>query len=104
MREQRTAKLTLNSVFDILKLIPLFTVSSHIGTKMIKSGTFQYFSIKSYVVDVYLNRLADAILIRPVKSPDLGLRLSAFSLHCRLSGFYVHFTGEIENLLAFFFR
>ena len=26
--EQRTAKLTLNSVFDILKLIPLFTVSS----------------------------------------------------------------------------
>ena len=28
MREQRTAKLTLNSVFDILKLIPLFTVSS----------------------------------------------------------------------------
>ena len=29
MRAQRTAKLTLNSVFDILKLIPLFTVSSH---------------------------------------------------------------------------
>ena len=28
MREQRTAKLTLNSVFNILKLIPLFTVSS----------------------------------------------------------------------------
>ena len=28
MREQRTAKLTLNSVFDILKLIPLFTWSS----------------------------------------------------------------------------
>ena len=28
MREQRTAKLTLNSVSDILKLIPLFTVSS----------------------------------------------------------------------------
>ena len=28
MREQRTAKLTLNGVFDILKLIPLFTVSS----------------------------------------------------------------------------
>ena len=28
MREQRTAKLTLNSVCDILKLIPLFTVSS----------------------------------------------------------------------------
>ena len=31
MREQRTAKLTLNSVFDILKLIPLdspFTLSS----------------------------------------------------------------------------
>ena len=28
MREQRTAKLTLNSVFKILKLIPLFTVSS----------------------------------------------------------------------------
>ena len=63
MREQRTAKLTLNSEFDILKLLPLFTVSSHIGTKMIKSGNFQYFSIKSHVVDVYLNRLADAILI-----------------------------------------
>ena len=28
MREQRTAKLTLNGVFDILKLIPLFTLSS----------------------------------------------------------------------------
>ena len=28
MREQKTAKLTLNSVFEILKLIPLFTVSS----------------------------------------------------------------------------
>ena len=28
MREQRTAKLTLNSVLDILKLIPLFTVPS----------------------------------------------------------------------------
>ena len=41
---------------------------------------------------------------RPAKSPDLGRRLSAFSLHCRLSGFEVHFTGEIENLLAFFFQ
>ena len=40
----------------------------------------------------------------PAKSPDLGRRLSAFSLHCRLSGFEVHFTGEIENLLAFFFQ
>ena len=28
MREQRTAKLTLNSVFDISKLIPHFTISS----------------------------------------------------------------------------
>ena len=28
MRKQMTAKLTLNTVFDILKLIPLFTVSS----------------------------------------------------------------------------
>ena len=28
MHEQRTTKITLNSVFDILKLIPLFTVSS----------------------------------------------------------------------------
>ena len=27
-REQRTAKLTLSGVFDILKLIPLFTLSS----------------------------------------------------------------------------
>ena len=39
---------------------------------------------------------------RPAKSPDLGRRLSAFSLLCRLSGFEVHFTGEIENLLVFF--
>ena len=38
---------------------------------------------------------------RPAISPDLGRRLSAFSLHCRLTGFEVHFTGEIENLLAF---
>ena len=43
-------------------------------------------------------------LSRPAKSPDLGRRLSAFSLHCRLSGFEVHFTGEIESLLAFFFQ
>ena len=28
MRVQRTTKITLNSVFDILKLIPVFTVSS----------------------------------------------------------------------------
>ena len=28
MREQGTAKLTLNSVFDFLKFIPLFTVAS----------------------------------------------------------------------------
>ena len=28
MRKQMAAKLTLNTVFDILKLIPLFTVSS----------------------------------------------------------------------------
>ena len=41
--------------------------------------------------------------IRPAISSDLGRRLSAFSLHCRLTGFEVHFTGEIENLLAFFF-
>ena len=41
---------------------------------------------------------------RPAKSPDLGRRLPAFSLHCRLSGFDVNFTGEIENLLAFFFQ
>ena len=32
MREQRTVKLTLNSVFDILKLIPFFTVSSQKAT------------------------------------------------------------------------
>ena len=30
---------------------------------MIKMDNFQYFSIKSYVVDVYLNRLTEAILI-----------------------------------------
>ena len=29
---------------------------------MIKMDNFQYFSIKSYVVDVYENRLIDAIL------------------------------------------
>ena len=28
MREQRTVKFTLNGVFDILKLIPLFTLPS----------------------------------------------------------------------------
>ena len=32
-------------------------------------------------------------LDRPAISPDLGRRLSAFSLHCRLTGFEVHFTG-----------
>ena len=31
---------------------------------MIKSENFRYFSIKSYVVDVYKNRLTEAILIR----------------------------------------
>ena len=41
---------------------------------------------------------------RPAKSPDLGRRLPAFSLHCRLFGFDVYFTREIENLLAFFFQ
>ena len=30
---------------------------------MIKSEKFRYFSIESYVVDVYLNRLTEAILI-----------------------------------------
>ena len=44
----------------------------------------------------------EVCVYRPAKSPDLGRRLSAFSLHCRLSGFEVHLTGEIENLLAFF--
>ena len=44
------------------------------------------------------------LYVRPAISPDLGRRLSAFSLHCRLTGFEVHFTGEIENLLAFFFQ
>ena len=42
-------------------------------------------------------------LSRPAKSPDLGQRLSAFSLHFRLTGFDVHFSGEIENLPALFF-
>ena len=41
---------------------------------------------------------------RHAKSPDLGRRLPAFSSHCRLSGFDVYFTGEIENLLAFLFQ
>ena len=44
-----------------------------------------------------------SVAIRPAKFPDLGRILSAFSLHCRLSGFEVHFTGEIENLLALCF-
>ena len=44
------------------------------------------------------------VTIRPAKSLDLGRRLPAFSLHCRLSGFDVYFTSEIENLLAFFFQ
>ena len=44
------------------------------------------------------------IMTRPAISLDLGRRLSAFSLHCRLTGFEVHFTGEIEILLAFFFQ
>ena len=30
---------------------------SGVGIKMIKMDNFQYFSIKSYVVDVYKNRL-----------------------------------------------
>ena len=30
---------------------------------MIKMDNFQYFSIKSYVVDVYLNRITEATLI-----------------------------------------
>ena len=30
---------------------------------MIKMDNFQYFSIKSYVLDVYKNRLGEAILI-----------------------------------------
>ena len=30
---------------------------------MIKMDNFQYFSIKSYVVDVYKNRFTEAILI-----------------------------------------
>ena len=34
-----------------------------VGIKMIKSGNLQYFSIKSYVVNVYQNRLGEAILI-----------------------------------------
>ena len=39
---------------------------------------------------------------RPAKSPDLGRGLPAFSLHCRLSGFDVYFTGEIKNSAVIF--
>ena len=50
------------------------------------------------------DRFSRCVATRPAKSPDLGRRLPAFSLHCRLSGFDIYFTGEIENLLAFFFQ
>ena len=43
------------------------------------------------------------VIVWPAKTQDLGRRLPAFSLHCRLSGFDVHFTSEIENPLDFFF-
>ena len=39
MREQRAAKLTLNGVFDILKLVPLFTLS---GQKVTLSNVVNY--------------------------------------------------------------
>ena len=51
--------------------------------------------------DICLTNLRIKSIIRPAKSPDLGRRLPAFSLHSRLSGFDVHFTGDIENLLPF---
>ena len=62
-------------------------------------------SRQSMVETNIFDRMLDSVvhIDRPAKSPDLGRRLSAFSLHCRLTGFEVHFTGEIENLLAFFF-
>ena len=40
---------------------------------------------------------------RLAKSPDLGRRLSAFSLHCRLLGFDVYFTGENEKPAGIYF-
>ena len=44
-----------------------------------------------------------SVYAKPAKSQDLGRRLPAFSLQCRLSGFDVHFTGEIKkNMLAVF--
>ena len=67
------------------------------GTRV--SGLFQC-QIRYAFVHAWLSSI-DAHY-RPANSPDLGRRLSAFSLHCRLSSFEVHFTGEIENMLAFF--
>ena len=55
--------------------------------------------IQNIMIDDRSNRFYS----RPAKSPDLGRRLPAFSLHCRLSGFDVYFTGEIEKSAGIFF-
>ena len=43
---------------------------NQVGIKMIKSGNLHYFSIKSYVVDVYYNRPAD-----PSTTYDLTIKI-----------------------------
>ena len=68
--------------------------------KIITSHDF--FTIENPYAKLFWGRTF--LIVRPAKSPDLGRRLPAFSLHCRLSGFDVYFTGEIENLQAFFFQ
>ena len=65
MREQRTAKLTLNSVFNILKLIPLFTVSS-------KKVTL------SYVIDLNAYSLTSATFCKICKNIPFSYKNSIF--------------------------
>ena len=77
-----------------------FSAKNGIGQDI---GSFYHYVNVSVLIE-FLQKTSVFTLSRPAISPDLGRRLSAFSLHCRLTGFEVHFTGEIENLLAFFFR
>ena len=58
MREQRTAKLILNSVFSILKLIPLFTGSGQKSkpfqcSQSLTSAAFECCTIKKYIYSIY---------------------------------------------------
>ena len=85
-------------MFKVLFLSKIYP-ACHLDVNGIKPGS------NSIMTDKHTTEHSKtASLGRPAKSPDLGRRFPAFSLHCRLSGFDVHFTGEIENLQAFFFR